>query len=267
MQICDNIYGKIKAAYHWIKIYSWLGYGGAAIAMIQVGEYLFAVVFWIFASIVITVKLWNALLDKPRLSKIFLCLIAFCSLLAVSMFWTYREKGNNSWSKFIQPQTTSPPIAAKIYRVFIKENTKDLDDSTNLLLTVTVMNSGPPTIAAWDGIDIVTLNGHTFHEIQHQMPDQMYIPFEDGNKMTILGKDSLSIKTTAKPIPTGGIESGFLFYEFTDLHGADIAQPGVKIILSYQDVTGKDYKTEYVWVEANGRERGLPSMPPGLDIH
>jgi hypothetical protein len=108
--------------------------------------------------------------------------------------------------------------------------------------TVTIRNTGEPSVVERFDLSIHLPNGTTIHGDRQGIPERLEIPFADGSALVVFGDDSLE-RRTSHPIPRGGIASGRLAYVFPSLRSDELGTEGAFCQLTMIDEWGYPYAT------------------------
>ena len=118
-------------------------------------------------------------------------------------------------------------------------------NNTTLLMIATIYNSGAPSFA--DGYRLTIKVPGMANDIiaaPQVLPERMTLKNEDGSSATYYGEDALYNKTTATPIPTGGMVRGILWFIVPNVNRDTIRQPDTQFILSFTDALNEEHTVE-----------------------
>ncbi len=119
---------------------------------------------------------------------------------------------------------------------------------TNIILVVSIENSGADSFAKWQPLTVITSDGRSFTGVLKATSNdtRSSINIGDNIELTWWGVDALYNKTVRNPIKKGGREIGILEYVVVEQEGV-LARAGTKLHLTTRDVVGKEHSTDYVW--------------------
>jgi hypothetical protein len=192
--------------------------------------------------------LWNHFTNSRNIPKSAIYAVAALTLfLACFLAWsTERKKTTFSLRMNIdnastgdQPPSSSPPQAA-------------------LIITVSLRNIGPPTICEGWWVEITPVNGTKFVPRLYALTPSVSIELSAGREIHYGEADALYTKT-GTPIPTGGMVRGVLLARIPGV-AATIREPGTKIRVFCDDVSGKTHHAEYTMTGINQEPVYLPGM-------
>lgn len=119
---------------------------------------------------------------------------------------------------------------------------------TNIILVVSIENSGAESFAKWQPLTVVTSDGRSFTGILKATSDDTKSTARIGDNiyLTWWGVDALYNKTVRNPITRGRREIGILEYVVVEQEGV-LVREGTKLHLTALDFIGKEHSTDYVW--------------------
>lgn len=142
----------------------------------------------------------------------------------------------NAQIKIVELTSTNRPhFSAHIDKVILNRSAMD---EISVLLVVSIINTGSPSIAGWEFLTITLPTGSQVPGIPIVFPKRIDVPDRSGQTETYFGVDALYNKTIDKPIETGGIRRGVLLYLVKNVQWGDLVIPGTKYKLEYIDVFG-----------------------------
>lgn len=135
-------------------------------------------------------------------------------------------------------------------------------NNTSLLVIATIYNSGAPSFT--DNYRLRVRIPGIPEEIvgaPQILPESMTLINEDGSSAVYYGQDALYNKTTAAPIPTGGMVRGILWFVVPSVNRDTVFQPETTFILSFTDALHEEHIIES---KAGGVAGEAPKYIPGL---
>ena len=79
-----------------------------------------------------------------------------------------------------------------------------------------------------------------------KIPDKHGLEYDKGKTIIFSGNDALYDKTATTPVVSGGMQRGLLLFPLERVSQEDVGRPGTKYILTFNDVTGRRYATEFI---------------------
>lgn len=119
---------------------------------------------------------------------------------------------------------------------------------TNIILVVSVENSGADSFAKWQPLTVMTSDGRSITGVLKATSNdtKSTVRIGDNLYLTWWGTDALSNKTVRNPVKMGGREIGILEYVVVEQEGV-LVRSGTKLHLTTRDVLGKEHSTDYLW--------------------
>jgi hypothetical protein len=146
---------------------------------------------------------------------------------------------------------TIPKLKGEIYGFTVAPAGKNNQDSLLALHSVTIKNTGAPSIA--DHFQLVIKVGNREVEailfgLDPEVKIHLTAGTDNHRAMTLTGKDELRSKAMSQPIPTNGAIPlpNFLIGIIHGLSKEDVQQKGNKLVLRFQDINGTPVECEYL---------------------
>lgn len=192
-------------------------------------------------------------------AKFWACVRIAFVLAAASLWYTEHQRANQLATDLsVERDRDTPNLTGKIDEI-ISGYTPELN-AISLFMMASVRNIGAPTVVEGWSLDI-EYGGAKFLPIQAFIPDG-YRLFDEGHRVvaTFRRQDALYEKT-ASPVPTGGLERGWLRYIVKGLRDEDRHKSGIKYTLHFSDVRGKAYTA----VQISTGQKSPPQYLPGAE--
>jgi hypothetical protein len=200
--------------------------------------------------------------DTTTTQKLLVVVSVVCFIISAYRVWASEHKKNVELEERIN-KTLVPQLKANLLEsacgVIVDSITKQEFSALTFLVEVTNLGGMPSVAKNWKA-DVFANNLH-FKLLPNRML-KFTLTIESGNRV-LEDKDYIDDKTF-NPITNGGMVRGFLVF-FVPVPQKLFNVKGTKVIISFQDSTGKDYE-----IINDGYpfqvKRGLVDHIPGMEI-
>jgi hypothetical protein len=171
-------------------------------------------------------------------------------VLVIALFATFLSQATTS-------KASQPILKGQIDVVFIGRRS-DVNLTVAITLIASIRNLGSPTIVENWSLTISLPSGQHFTASLHEIPEKLQLHREGAPPAFVYRSDALYEKTISTPLSTGGMQRGVLVFMIDKVRQETVMNPGTKLTLGYQDVTGKNYSLVQ---PLSGIERNVPYFP------
>jgi hypothetical protein len=119
-------------------------------------------------------------------------------------------------------------------------------EMTVVLLTVTILNHGAPSVVKDWSFAIVRSDGVEVFGTPYLEPVTKVGNGDQNLPGLVLSSDQSLLKTATRiPIPTGGAADGYMLFMFPTMTNDEIRSPGSQMKLDIKDMANREYKYEH----------------------
>jgi hypothetical protein len=193
----------------------------------------------------LAITIWLRVRGKDISNKVFWAIAAFALLLGCFLAW--RDEHNSlkrTEQELAQEKNPNTPrLSGQIEQVKVGKSSDN--NETQVLIRLSVRNTGAPSIA--EGFELAIRSGNfEAHDNPKEIPkDYTLLPVDKSPKITLNPQEMIS-RTAPNPIARGSLERGWLRFMFTNTQPERIWRPGMKYTVSFADISGKTYSTDYL---------------------
>ena len=193
----------------------------------------------------LAITIWLRARGKDISNKVFWSIAAFALLLACFFAWLDEHISLKRTEKELaqEKDPNTPRLSGQIEQVRVGRSPDD--NETQVLIRLSVRNTGASSIA--EGFDLTIKSGNfEAHDNPKEIPkDYTLLPVDKSPKITLNPQDSIT-GTADNPIARGSLKRGWLRFVFMNTQPERIWRPGMKYTVSFADISGKTYSTDYL---------------------